>query len=127
VIAPGLKHSCIDAASGMGPLSGRAENLAAALSIWLYRYGAMHCRLGNHSKPTAGRRNVMKISARNIVKGKIVDVHKGATIANVRIDIGNGVVLTSSITNESVDSLGLAVGKDGYAIVKASEVMIGVD
>jgi molybdopterin-binding protein len=69
----------------------------------------------------------MKISARNVVKGRIVDVHKGATTAHVRIDIGNGIVLTSSITNESVDSLGLAAGKDAYAIVKASEVMIGVD
>jgi molybdopterin-binding protein len=69
----------------------------------------------------------MKISARNIVKGKIVDVRKGATTANVKIDIGNGVVLTSSITNESVDSLGLALGMDAYAIVKASEVMIGID
>jgi molybdopterin-binding protein len=69
----------------------------------------------------------MKISARNVVKGKIVEVHKGATTAHVKIDIGNGVVLTSSITNESVDSLGLAVGKDAYAIIKASDVMIGAD
>jgi molybdopterin-binding protein len=69
----------------------------------------------------------MKISARNIVKGRIVDVHKGATTAHVRIDIGNGIILTSSITNASVDSLGLTVGKDAYAVVKASEVMIGVD
>jgi molybdopterin-binding protein len=69
----------------------------------------------------------MKISARNVVKGKIVEVHKGATTAHVKIDIGNGVVLTSSITNEAVDSLGLAVGKDAYAIIKASDVMIGVD
>lgn len=69
----------------------------------------------------------MKISARNIMKGKIVDVHKGATTANLKIDIGNGIVLTSSITNDAVDSLGLAVGKDAYAIVKASAVMIGVD
>jgi molybdopterin-binding protein len=70
---------------------------------------------------------MMKISARNVVKGRIVDVHKGATTAHVKIDIGNGVVLTSSITNESVDILGLAVGKDAYAIIKSSEVMVGVD
>jgi molybdopterin-binding protein len=70
---------------------------------------------------------MMKISARNVVKGKIVDVHKGATTAHVKIDIGNGVVLTSSITNESVDQLGLAAGNDAYAIVKSSEVMIGID
>jgi molybdopterin-binding protein len=67
------------------------------------------------------------MSARNIVKGKIVDLHKGATTAHVKIDIGNGVILTSSITNESVDSLGLSVGKDAYAIIKASDVMIGID
>ena len=69
----------------------------------------------------------MKISARNVVKGRIVEVHKGATTAHVRLDIGSGVVLMSSITNEAVDSLGLAVGKDAYAIVKASDVMVGVD
>jgi molybdopterin-binding protein len=69
----------------------------------------------------------MKISARNVLKGKIVDVHKGATIANVKIDMGSGVVLTASITNEAVDSLGLAAGKEAYAVVKASDVMVGVD
>jgi molybdopterin-binding protein len=69
----------------------------------------------------------MKISARNILKGRIVDVHKGATIANVKIDVGGGVIITASITNESVDSLGLAAGKDAYAVIKASEVMVGID
>jgi molybdopterin-binding protein len=68
----------------------------------------------------------MKISARNVIKGKIVDVNRGATIANVKIDVG-GTVLTASITNESVDSLALAVGKDAYAVIKASEVMVGID
>jgi molybdopterin-binding protein len=68
----------------------------------------------------------MKISARNILKGKIVDVHKGATIANVKIEVA-GVVLTATITNEAVDSLGLAAGKDAYAVVKASDVMIAVE
>jgi molybdopterin-binding protein len=68
----------------------------------------------------------MKISARNILKGKIVDVHKGATVASVKIDVG-GAVLTATITNESVDNLGLAAGKDAFAVVKASDVMIGVE
>ena len=68
----------------------------------------------------------MKISARNVLKGKIVDITKGATTAHVRIDIG-GAVVTSSITNAAVDDLKLAVGKDAYAIVKASNVMIGTD
>lgn len=69
----------------------------------------------------------MKISARNRLKGKVIDVIKGATTAHVRIDIGNGVVVTSSITNEAVDELGLAVGMDAYAVVKASDVMVAVD
>ena len=68
----------------------------------------------------------MKISARNVLKGKIVDVTKGATTAHVKIDIG-GIVITSSITNAAVDDLKLAAGKDAYAIVKASDVMIGID
>ena len=68
----------------------------------------------------------MNISARNILKGKIVDIIKGATTAHVKIDIG-GAVVTSSITNAAVDDLKLAVGNDAYAIVKASDVMIGTD
>ena len=52
----------------------------------------------------------MKLSARNQIKGKILEVRKGATTAHVRIDIGNSVVITSSITNEAVEDLGLAVG-----------------
>jgi len=51
----------------------------------------------------------MKISARNRLKGKIVEITKGATTAHVRIDIGNGSIVTSSITNEAVDELGLTV------------------
>jgi len=69
----------------------------------------------------------MKISARNRLKGKVVSVTKGATTAHVRIDIGNGVIVTSSITNDAVDELGLAVGGDAYAVVKASDVMVAVD
>ncbi len=68
----------------------------------------------------------MKISARNVFKGKIVAVTKGATTAHVTIDI-NGIVVTSSITNAAVDDLGLSVGKEAYAVVKASDVMIGID
>lgn len=68
----------------------------------------------------------MKISARNVLKGKIVEVTKGATTAHVRIDIG-GAIVTSSITNAAVDDLKLAVGKEAYAVVKASDVMIGID
>lgn len=68
----------------------------------------------------------MKISARNVLKGRIVDVTKGATTAHVKIDIG-GIIVTSSITNAAVDELKLAPGKDAYAVVKASDVMVGID
>jgi molybdopterin-binding protein len=68
----------------------------------------------------------MKLSARNQLKGKIVEVKKGATSAHVRIDIG-GQIVTASITNESVDEMGLAAGKSAYAIIKATSVMVGVD
>ncbi|MFJ5367977.1 molybdopterin-binding protein [Bosea sp. CER48] len=68
----------------------------------------------------------MKISARNQLKGRIIEITKGATTAHVRIDIG-GAIVTSSITNAAVDDLGLAVGKDAYAVVKASDVMIAID
>lgn len=67
----------------------------------------------------------MKISARNRLKGKIVEVHKGATTAHVRINV-NGTIVTASITNEAVDELGLKVGQEAYAIVKASDVMVGI-
>jgi molybdopterin-binding protein len=69
----------------------------------------------------------MKLSARNVLKGKVVEVKKGATTAHVRIDIGGGHVVTASITNESADELGLANGKPAYAVIKASNVMVAVD
>ena len=68
----------------------------------------------------------MKISARNRLKGTIVEVTKGQTTAHVRIDVG-GAVVTASITNEAVDELKLQKGQQAYAVVKASDVMIGID
>jgi len=68
----------------------------------------------------------MKLSARNQLKGKIVEVKKGATTAHVLIDVG-GQVITASITNESADDLKLEKGKTAYAIIKATSVMVGVD
>ncbi len=68
----------------------------------------------------------MKLSARNQLKGTVKSVTKGQTTAHVEIDVG-GLVLTASITNEAVDALGLKVGEPAYAVVKASDVMIGVD
>ena len=68
----------------------------------------------------------MKISTRNVLKGKIVDVVKGATTAHVRIDIG-GTIMTASITNEAVEDLGLKKGMAASAVIKASDVMVAVD
>ena len=67
-----------------------------------------------------------KLSARNQLKGKIVEVKKGATTSHVRIDIGNGMVVTSAITNEAVADLNLKAGDEAWAVIKASDVMIGM-
>ena len=68
----------------------------------------------------------MRLSARNKLKGKIVDLRKGATTTHVKIDIGTAVV-TASITNEAADELKLAAGQEAYAVIKASDVMVGLD
>ena len=68
----------------------------------------------------------MKLSARNLLKGTIVDVRKGQTTAHVRIDI-DGATVTASITNEAVDELKLAKGQQAYAVIKASDVMVAID
>lgn len=69
----------------------------------------------------------MKISARNRLKGEIVEINKGATTAHVRIAIGSGAVVTASITNDAVDELELKVGDSAYAVIKASDVMVAID
>lgn len=66
----------------------------------------------------------MKLSARNQIAGKVAEVRKGQTTAHVRVHIGNGVTITSSITNEAVDELGLKQGDTVTAVIKASDVMI---
>jgi molybdopterin-binding protein len=68
----------------------------------------------------------MKLSARNQIKGKILEVKKGATTSHVRLEIAPGQVVTASITNEAVDELKLKAGDAAFAIIKASDVMIGV-
>jgi len=69
----------------------------------------------------------MRISARNQIKGIVVEVKKGATTSHVRVDIGGGNILTSSITNEAVDELGINAKSAVTVVVKASDMMIGVD
>ena len=69
----------------------------------------------------------MRISARNVIQGRVVEVVKGATTAHVRLDVGGGTVITASITNEAVEELRLAKGDAAYAVIKASDVMVGKD
>jgi molybdopterin-binding protein len=90
------------------------------------------CILASHrfwglNRPEQQKELPMKISARNQLKGTIVDVVKGATTSHLRIDIGGGVIVTASITNEAVDELKLAKGNAATAVIKASDVMVGVD
>ena len=69
----------------------------------------------------------MRLSARNQIKGTVLEVKKGATTSHVRVDIGGGNVMTSSITNEAVDDLGIKANGKGTVVIKASDVMIAVD
>jgi molybdopterin-binding protein len=69
----------------------------------------------------------MKISARNVLKGKVKSVKPGAVNTEVIIEVAGGAEIVSIITKESAERLGLAAGKEVYAIVKASNVMIGID
>ena len=68
--------------------------------------------------------NYMKLSARNQLKGKVVSIEKGAVNGIVRIELKGGDVITSTI---SMGELGLEVGKEAYAVIKATSVMVGVD
>ena len=65
----------------------------------------------------------MKLSARNVLKGRVVKVIRGQTTAHVKIDVGGGSVVTASITVEAVDELGLRAGDVAYAVIKASDVI----
>jgi molybdopterin-binding protein len=67
----------------------------------------------------------MLISARNQFKGKIISVELGQTTGHVRIDIGNGNIVTASITNAAIAQMALTVGDEAVAIIKASDVMVG--
>ena len=69
----------------------------------------------------------MRISARNQINGTVVEVKKGATTSHVLVDIGGGQILTSSITNEAVDDLGIKAKGNVTVLIKASDVMIAVD
>lgn len=69
----------------------------------------------------------MKLSARNQFKGKVVAIDEGAVNDIVKIDIGGGHVMTATISRAAVKELDLKVGKEAYAVVKATNVMVGID
>jgi molybdopterin-binding protein len=73
------------------------------------------------------RRFIMKLSARNVMSGKVLSVVKGATTAHVKLEIAPGITISASVTNESVDDLGLVVGKPAAAVIKSSDVIVAVD
>ena len=68
----------------------------------------------------------MKLSARNQLQGKVVAIQKGATTSHVSIELPAGTVVMASITNDAVADLGLVVGQPATAVIKASDVMVGV-
>lgn len=69
----------------------------------------------------------MHISASNTIKGRVVRVHKGAVMSEVYIQVADGIELMSIISNASVDRLGLQEGKECYAVIKATDIMVGTD
>ena len=69
----------------------------------------------------------MKLSARNQFKGTVVDIQAGVVNGIVKIDIGGGNVMSATISMAAIKELGLEVGKEAYAVVKATSVMVGID
>lgn len=69
----------------------------------------------------------MKVSARNAITGTVTEIKKGAVATQVRVDIGGGNQLTSTITVDAADDLGLSVGKSVVLIIKSSDVIVAVD
>ena len=73
------------------------------------------------------RRIPMKISARNMIKGKVKQIHPGVVNTEVVVELPGGQEIVSIITKQSAEALGLSKGKDVYAVIKASSVMVAVD
>jgi molybdate transport system regulatory protein len=67
----------------------------------------------------------MKIDARNILKGKVIDVQPGAITAKIKLDLGNGNLITSIVSLDWLEERGIKIGDEASAIIKSSEVMIG--
>jgi molybdopterin-binding protein len=89
-----------------------------------YRKIKNHHLRYNQSNP---KEDIMRISARNMIKGRIKKLVHGAVNSEVVIEIPGGAEIVSIITKESAESLGLKEGKEVYAVIKASSVMVAVD
>ncbi len=69
----------------------------------------------------------MKLSARNQLKGVIKEIENGAVNAVVKLDIGGGNIISATISMDAVKALNLSVGKEAYAVIKSTSVMVGVE
>ena len=69
----------------------------------------------------------MKLSARNQLKGTILEIENGAVNAIMKLDIGSGNIISATVSMDAVKSLNLAVGKEAYAVIKSTSVMVGVE
>lgn len=69
----------------------------------------------------------MKISARNVIKGTVLEVKEGPVNSQVRVDIGGSNTIKSMITSDAIEELGIAVGSEVQVVIKASDVMLGID
>jgi molybdopterin-binding protein len=67
----------------------------------------------------------MKLSARNVLKGRVLQIVRGRTTGHVKLDVGGGTVITASITMEAIAELKLRRGDTAYAVIKASDVIVG--
>ena len=69
----------------------------------------------------------MKLSARNQLKGTILEIENGAVNAIIKLDIGSRNIISATVSMDAVKSLNLAVGKEAYAVIKSTSVMVGVE
>lgn len=69
----------------------------------------------------------MKLSARNQLRGKVIKIQEGTVTGTVTMDIGGGNEISAIISMNAIKELGLAEGKEAYAVIKATSVMVGVD
>lgn len=119
----------LDPEQKVHPSDGKsAKRIAAAIGPRnaLKRLAQVPLLAGERLVPTQKWEKPMKLSARNVLKGKVTEIKKGAVAAQVRVDVGGGNIITSTVTVDAVDDLKLAMGSEVSVIIKASEVILGV-